>query len=200
MKCIINFHPLQKYPKIGIFGIRINHLATLVRKSIVADHVMTVHIQFNFCCQKVTYSRMPCHAMSSRVVPYFHLHTWWAVITLAAKLAYIHRSHQEKSHSFLWYCRIRTYLRLGLLDGIFSYQKFQFGYISEGLGMEHIGIFHIHLEFFTALLVYFVVIRYIFWSFGIFLPFWFVVKRKIWQPCSCDKRECKMYVRDCKPA
>jgi hypothetical protein len=30
---------------------------------------------------------------------------------------------------------------LGLPDGIFSYQKSQFGYILEGLGMEKAGIF-----------------------------------------------------------
>jgi hypothetical protein len=28
----------------------------------------------------------------------------------------------------------------GLPDGIFSYQKSQFGYILEGLGMENVGI------------------------------------------------------------
>jgi hypothetical protein len=29
----------------------------------------------------------------------------------------------------------------GLPDGLFSYQKYQFGYILEGLGMENVGIF-----------------------------------------------------------
>jgi hypothetical protein len=52
----------------------------------------------------------------------------------------------------------------GLLDGIFSYQKSQFGYILEGLGMQNVGIFYdkwnilqpfgifyCPLEYFTAL-------------------------------------------------
>jgi hypothetical protein len=30
---------------------------------------------------------------------------------------------------------------------------------------------------------YFMAIWYILWSFGIFFPFWYVVPRKIWQPC-----------------
>jgi hypothetical protein len=34
----------------------------------------------------------------------------------------------------------------------------------------------IHLEYFT-------VIWYVFWSFVIFSQFWYVVPRKIWQPC-----------------
>jgi hypothetical protein len=33
-------------------------------------------------------------------------------------------------------------------------------------------------------LVYFVAIWYNLWTFGIFFPFWYVVPRKIWQPCS----------------
>jgi hypothetical protein len=36
---------------------------------------------------------------------------------------------------------------------------------------------------FCGHLVYFVVIWYILWLFGIFSPFWYVVPRKIWQPC-----------------
>jgi hypothetical protein len=43
--------------------------------------------------------------------------------------------------------------------------------------MEDVGIFYGHL-------VYFVVILYILWLFGIFLPFWYVVPRKVWQPCT----------------
>jgi hypothetical protein len=31
-------------------------------------------------------------------------------------------------------------------DGIFSYQKFQFGYTLEGFGMENVGIFYGNLE------------------------------------------------------
>jgi hypothetical protein len=72
----------------------------------------------------------------------------------------------------------------GLPDGFFSNQKYQFWYILEGLGMDIVGIFYGHLEYFTA-------IGYILWPFGIFsgiwgtfLPFWYVVLRKIWQPWS----------------
>jgi hypothetical protein len=61
--------------------------------------------------------------------------------------------------------------------------KSQFGYIL-GLGMDNVGIFYGELEHFTA-------ICYILLPFGIycghflyFLPFWFIVPRKIWQPCS----------------
>jgi uncharacterized membrane protein YiaA len=35
----------------------------------------------------------------------------------------------------------------GLPDGIFLYQKSQFGYILEGLGMKSVGIFNGHLEY-----------------------------------------------------
>jgi hypothetical protein len=39
----------------------------------------------------------------------------------------------------------------GLRDGLFSNQKSQFGYILEGLGMENVGIYYAHLEYFTAI-------------------------------------------------
>jgi hypothetical protein len=35
----------------------------------------------------------------------------------------------------------------GLPDGLFSDQKYQFGYILEGLRMENARIFHGHLEY-----------------------------------------------------
>jgi hypothetical protein len=38
---------------------------------------------------------------------------------------------------------------------------------------------------FNGHLAYFTSIWYIFWPFGIFFPFWYVVPRKIWQPW-CD--------------
>jgi hypothetical protein len=41
--------------------------------------------------------------------------------------------------------------------------------------MEDVGIFYGHL-------VYFTVIWYILWYFGIFFPFWYVAPRKIWHP------------------
>jgi hypothetical protein len=62
----------------------------------------------------------------------------------------------------------------GLPDGLFSNQKYQFGYIFEGLRMENAGIFYGHLE-------YFLVIWYMLWPFGS-LSFCYIVSRKIWQP------------------
>jgi hypothetical protein len=67
-------------------------------------------------------------------------------------------------------------------DGIFSFQKSQFGYIFEGLRMEIIGIIYEHLIQFTAVLC----ILYKFGTFCghlvYFFPFWYVAPRKIWQP------------------
>jgi hypothetical protein len=67
-------------------------------------------------------------------------------------------------------------------DGLFSYQKYQFGYILEGLCMESAGIFYDHLEYFTA-------IWCILWPFGKgcgHLVHFFLIgmfgQRKIWQP------------------
>jgi hypothetical protein len=45
-----------------------------------------------------------------------------------------------------------------LPDGLLSNQKSQFGKILEGLGMENVGIFYGHSEYFTA-------IWYILWPF-----------------------------------
>jgi hypothetical protein len=59
-----------------------------------------------------------------------------------------------------------------LPDGIFSNPKALFGYISEGLGIDNVGVFCGHLGYFTT-------IWYVNW---IFPPFWYVVQRKIWQP------------------
>jgi hypothetical protein len=59
----------------------------------------------------------------------------------------------------------------------------------EGLRIKNVGIFNDHLEYlsifgiFCGYLIYFVVIWYILWLFGIFSPFWYDVPRKIWQPC-----------------
>jgi hypothetical protein len=76
----------------------------------------------------------------------------------------------------------------GLLDGLFSNQKSKFGYNLVGLGMEKVGIFYDHLEYFTA-------IWHISWPFGIvcghlvyFSRFGMLRPRKIWQPWSiCAK-------------
>jgi hypothetical protein len=48
----------------------------------------------------------------------------------------------------------------GLPDGLFSYQKFRFGFVLEGLGPENVGIFYGHLDWLTAVLL-------ISWAFGI---------------------------------
>jgi hypothetical protein len=65
-----------------------------------------------------------------------------------------------------------------LPDGIFSKQKYQFGQILEGLEMGTIGIFYGYLDHcvFNVHLVFLS-------SIGIFAPFWYIVPRKIWQPC-----------------
>jgi hypothetical protein len=36
---------------------------------------------------------------------------------------------------------------------------------------------------FSGHFVYFMALKLILWSFGIFSPFWYIVPRKIWQPC-----------------
>jgi hypothetical protein len=55
----------------------------------------------------------------------------------------------------------------GLPDGIFSNQKSKFGQISEGLVMEDVGMFSVHLVYFSA-------ICHILWPFGIFLVNWYI--------------------------
>jgi hypothetical protein len=57
--------------------------------------------------------------------------------------------------------RLHLFRLLGLQDGILSYQKSQFGYILEGLGMENFGIFYCRW-------INFMGIWYLFGSFGIF--------------------------------
>jgi hypothetical protein len=75
-----------------------------------------------------------------------------------------------------------------LPDGIFSNPKAHFGKILESLIMEGVRIFYGHLA-------YFKVNWKILWPFGtfcinlVFSPFWYVVPRKIWQPCSQRKEE-----------
>jgi hypothetical protein len=51
----------------------------------------------------------------------------------------------------------------------------------EGLSMEDVGIFGPFFIFYSQMF-YFMAIGYILWSSGIFLPFWYAVPRKIWQP------------------
>jgi hypothetical protein len=39
----------------------------------------------------------------------------------------------------------------GLPDGIFSNQKYQFWSFLEGIAIENIGIFYVHLVYFTSI-------------------------------------------------
>jgi hypothetical protein len=73
---------------------------------------------------------------------------------------------------------------------VFSNQKCQFGEILECLAMKDIGKFYVRLLYVTIVQtfgifygdsVYFVV------TLVYFFPFWYVVPRKIWQPCSMRK-------------
>jgi hypothetical protein len=69
-----------------------------------------------------------------------------------------------------------------LPDGLFSNQQSKFRKILKGLALEDVGIFYGHL-------VHFTVFCFILWPFGIvrgnlvyYFPFWYFVRRKIWQP------------------
>jgi hypothetical protein len=80
--------------------------------------------------------------------------------------------------------------RSGLPDGVFSNQKSKVRYILEGLAMEDVGKFNVHLVYFMDIriifcghLVHFLVIWYIFPRFGMLY-----VPRKIWQPWSRPKK------------
>jgi hypothetical protein len=80
---------------------------------------------------------------------------------------------------------------------ILAYQKSQFRYILEGLGMKFFGIFRDHS-------VHSVFIWYMLWPFGIFCcrfgvfyAFWYLAPRKIWQPWSKVVFECKLFRKRC---
>jgi hypothetical protein len=57
-----------------------------------------------------------------------------------------------------------------LTDVFFSDQKYQFGYILEGLEMENVVIFSDHLEYFTTT-------GYILWAFSNFVVIWYTFRR-----------------------
>jgi hypothetical protein len=70
-----------------------------------------------------------------------------------------------------------------LPDGFFSNPKSKFAETLEGQAMEDVGKFYVDFVNYPA-------IWHILWPFGIlyghlvyFYPFWYVVARKIWQPC-----------------
>jgi hypothetical protein len=68
-------------------------------------------------------------------------------------------------------------------DGIFTDQKYQFWSILAGLGMEKLGIFYGQLEFSRASLHFYIMdIGNCFGSLVYFPLFWYIVRRKIWQP------------------
>jgi hypothetical protein len=66
------------------------------------------------------------------------------------------------------------FLKSGLQDGIFSYQKYQFWYILEGLVMEITLVYFMTSWYFVAITWKFIAI-WIFGSFWYIFPFWFVL-------------------------
>jgi hypothetical protein len=71
-------------------------------------------------------------------------------------------------------------MKSGLPDSIFSHQKFQFGHILEGHGIgKWMAIFNIPI---TAIW-HIMDIWYLSYNLVCFPPFWYIVSRKIWQPC-----------------
>jgi hypothetical protein len=77
------------------------------------------------------------------------------------------------SLQFIWFLSNAA----GLPDGIYIiWQKYQFGYILEGLVRGNIG----NLEYFVA--IFYSKRALCVLSFGIFPPFWYVLSTKIWQP------------------
>jgi hypothetical protein len=63
----------------------------------------------------------------------------------------------------------------GLPDGFFSNQKSQFVLTLEGLAMENVGVFYVHLAYFTAIWYILPVLVHL-------NQLWYFVSRKIWQP------------------
>jgi hypothetical protein len=64
--------------------------------------------------------------------------------------------------------------------------------------MENVGIFHWHLVNF-AILVYFMATCVVFlWQFWYFFSSWFVLSRKMWQPC-CISVICSTNYADISP-
>jgi hypothetical protein len=88
----------------------------------------------------------------------------------------------------------------GLPDGIFSYQTLW--YILEVLGVENSDIFYDLFGRLGGCYLNFIAMWYILWSFVVFSPFWYIVPRKIWQPCTyvCTSvRVLKPFVASCFP-
>jgi hypothetical protein len=57
--------------------------------------------------------------------------------------------------------------------------------ILKDLGMENVEIYSGHFEYFTAIgYVHFMGILEFLLSFDRFRPLWYIVPRKIWQPCA----------------
>jgi hypothetical protein len=55
-------------------------------------------------------------------------------------------------------------------DGAFSDQRYEFGYVSEGFGMQNVDTFYGHLECTES-------IWYILWQSGTFLVIWYISAR-----------------------
>jgi hypothetical protein len=71
-----------------------------------------------------------------------------------------------------WHSSFLLRLKPGLPDGRFSYQKSQFRYTLEAIGMVYVGIIYSHLIYFRAN-------RYTLWSFGKIFPVWYVVQKNM---------------------
>jgi hypothetical protein len=69
----------------------------------------------------------------------------------------------------------------GCQMAFFQTKKSHFGQILEGLAIEGVGIFYVHLVYIIAILSSFCIFL---WLFGIFFPFWYALPRKIWQAWS----------------
>jgi hypothetical protein len=81
----------------------------------------------------------------------------------------------------------------GLPDGIFSNQNSKFWinfWVSECI-MEDVGIFYGHLVYFTDFGFFYGYLVYI-------SPFWYVVQRKIWQPCQRQWLSCVNFGLCCR--
>jgi hypothetical protein len=84
-------------------------------------------------------------------------------------------------HAGLITAKASRRLRQGCQMVSFSDQKSKFGYILEDLGMENVGIFSVHLEYFTT-------IGYILWSLVNFKSFGILYQEKSGNPGLSQKK------------
>jgi hypothetical protein len=86
--------------------------------------------------------------------------------------------------------------RAGLPDGFFSDQKHQFEYILEVLGMENVVYILVICNFLRP---YLMSNWYFCGHFVYFSPLWFILLRKIWQPCARVELKCLIRLQICAP-